>query len=142
LRGIFVPLQQGEDRQVIELGEGSSGMGRVVLIAITALILVLGLSGVALAATPQDIFDDWLDNGQLDGKYTDAELQAYLDDALIDQYNDPDTVAELDAAVTRLLRHGGSDFPMTGAQLALIGVGALALVGVGFGLRRLARSRP
>jgi hypothetical protein len=116
-------------------------MGRVVLIAITALILVLGLSGVALAATPQDIYDDYVAHGQLTGSYTDAELQAYLDDALIDQYNDPDTVAELDAVVTRLLQDDGGGFPMTGAQLAFIGFGALALVGVGFGLRRFARSR-
>lgn len=116
-------------------------MGRVALIAITTLVLVLGLCGVALAATPQDIYADYLDNGQLDGTYTDAELRAYLGDALIDQYGDPDTVAELDALVTRLLQSDDDEFPMTGAQLTFIGIGALALVGVGFGLRRVARSR-
>jgi hypothetical protein len=123
---------------------------KVVLIAIAALVMVLGLSGVALAygTTPQDIYNDYADNGQLDNTYTDAELQAYLDDALIDQYGDPTVVTELDALVTRLLQTNTdpntdptSVFPMTGAQLMLIGIGALALVGVGLGLRRVGRSR-
>jgi hypothetical protein len=116
-------------------------MGKIVLIAIATVVLVLAISGVALAATPQDIYDDYAADGKLDGTYTDAELQAYLDDSLIDQYGDPDTVAELDALVTRLLTHQDDDFPMTGAQWALIGVGALTLVGFGLGLRRLARTR-
>jgi hypothetical protein len=116
-------------------------MGKVALIAIATVVLVLAISGVALAATPQDIYDDYADNGKLDGTYTDEELQAYLNDSLIDQYGNPDTVAELDALVTRLLTNQDDEFPMTGAQLALIGVGALALVGVGLGLRRLARTR-
>ena len=116
-------------------------MGKVVLAVVATVILVLGISGVALAATPQDIYNDYADNGVLDGTYTDEELQAYLNDPLIDQYGDPDTVSELDALVTRMLENDEDEFPMTGAQLALIGVGALALVGVGVGLRRLARSK-
>ncbi len=115
-------------------------MGKVVLIAITTLVLVLGLSGVALAATPDDIYADFAADGVLDGTYTTAELEAYLSSELQDQYADPDKVADLDALVTALLE-GEDEFPMTGAQLAIIGFGALALVGVGFGLRRVARSR-
>lgn len=121
-------------------------MGKVVMIAIATVILVLGISGVALAygTTPQDIYNDYVDNSKLDNAYSDAQLQAYLNDALIDQYGSPEIVAELDALVTRMLQHddgGGDEFPMTGAQLALIGFGALALVGVGLGLRRVARSK-
>jgi hypothetical protein len=111
-----------------------------------ALVLVLSLTGVALAATPQDIYDDYTGAdgsaaGSLEGTYTDEELQAYLDDPLIDQYGDPQIVSELDALVTQMLRDNQDEFPMTGAQLAFIGIGALALVGVGLGLRRLGRNK-
>jgi hypothetical protein len=117
-------------------------MGKALLIAIVAVVLVLGLSGVALAAaTPDQIYQDYKADGDIDGPYTRAELQAYLDDDLIHQYGDPDTVADLDALITAMLKNPGDRFPMTGAQLALIGIGALALVGVGLGLRRVARSR-
>ena len=116
-------------------------MGKVLLVCVTALVMVLGLTGVALAATPQDIYNDYAADGDLDGTYTDEELLAYLSDPLITQYGDPAIVAELDALVTRLLQDGDDEFPMTGMQLALIGIGALALVGVGVGLRRVARSK-
>jgi hypothetical protein len=116
-------------------------MGKILLVIVTAVVLVLGISGVALAATPWEIYQDYAADGDLDGNYTDAELQAYLNDPLVDQYGVPSIVAELDALVTRLLTDDQDEFPMTGAQLALIGIGALALVGVGLGLRRLSRSR-
>lgn len=117
-------------------------MGRVLLVFAVALVLVLALSGVALAAaTPQDIYDDYYADGDLDGNYTRAELQAYLNSDLLDQYHDPYTLGQLDAVVTRILQDDPDEFPMTGAQIALIGIGALALVGVGLGLRKVARSR-
>jgi hypothetical protein len=118
-------------------------MGKVLLVCVLAIMLALVLAGVALAGgtTPQDIYNDYAADGKLDGNYTDAELQAYLNDPLIDQYGNPTIVAELDALVTRLLQNDQDEFPMTGAQLALIGIGAIALVGIGVGLRRLTRSR-
>jgi hypothetical protein len=117
-------------------------MGKVLVVFAVALVLVLALSGVALAAaTPQDIYDDFFADGALDGNYTRAELTAYLNSDLLDQYHDSYTLGQLDAIVTRILQDKPGEFPMTGAQMAFIGIGALALVGVGLGLRKVARSR-
>lgn len=120
-------------------------MGRkVLLFVVAAVVLVLALGGAALAVvpgSPQDIYNDYAADGKLDGTYTDEQLQAYLDDALIDQYGDPEIVAELDAIVTRMLQDQQDEFPLTGGQLALMIFGAAGLAGIGLGLRRLARER-
>ncbi len=116
-------------------------MKRAVFVLVTAAFLVLALSGVALAATPQDIYNDYLDNGVLDGTYTDAELQAYLSDATLHQYGDPATLTALDAVVQGILSEDRDEFPFTGAQWALIAFAGMALIGGGAGLRHLVRSR-
>jgi hypothetical protein len=114
-------------------------MRKAILLAGAVLLFVLMLSGVALAATPQDIYNDYADNGKLDNQYTDEELQAYLDDAYIHQYGDPTIVAELDKLVTEML--GTDEFPMTGAQIGLIAVIAVILIAAGIFLRRMTRKR-
>jgi hypothetical protein len=109
----------------------------LVLIVVT-MVLFFALSGVALAATPQDIYDDYDDNGRLDGTYTDAELIAYLNSAYVHQYGEPTVLTELDSIVRSILS-ARDRFPFTGFQIALFVIVALALVGAGVGLRRLAR---
>jgi len=111
------------------------------MIAVLALSLVLGT--VAFAATPQEIYDDYADNGVLDGTYTDAELRAYLNDATLHQYPpDPTKVTELDSLIRGMLADR-DEFPYTGmgVEIALIAIGALVLLGAGFGLRRLSRAK-
>ena len=117
-------------------------MKRVMLVGLAALFLVLALSGAAFAQTPQEIYDDYAADRDLDGTYTDAQLQAYLDNALVHQYGDPAILTALDTAVRGIL--GGGDrgvFPFTGAQVALLAIGAAVLIGGGIGIRRLARHR-
>ena len=114
-------------------------MKKALLLVAAVVFLVLALSSVALAATPQAIYDDYAANGKLTQDYTNADLRAYLDDATVHQYGDPTVVAGLDQLVTDLLGRG--EFPFTGAQLALIAVAAVVLIGAGFGLRRVTRKR-
>jgi hypothetical protein len=117
---------------------------RFVLMLGAIVCAFLAYTGVALAASSQDIYNDYMDNGRLDGNYTDAELQAFLGDASLHQYGDPTIVSSLDTAVSSMLSSetdGRHSFPFTGAQLALMGFGALALIGSGVGLRRLAHTR-
>ena len=116
-------------------------MKRTVVLVIAVACLVLAISGVALAATPQDIYNDYAADLDLDGTYTEAELRAYLADAWLDQYGDPVLLAALDAIVNDLLAGGHEEFPFTGAQVALTVIAGMALIGGGFGLRRLARAR-
>jgi hypothetical protein len=124
-----------------------ASMKRAILFASLMILVVLGLTGVALADaatwhTPEDIYNDYADNRKLDGPgapYTDAELESYLNDATIHQYGDPTILAELDNLVKDLL--GTDEFPVTGAQIALIVVIAVVLIAAGFMLRRMTRKR-
>jgi len=112
-------------------------MKRVALFSLLVLVLVLALAGVAQAATPQDIYDDYAADGDLDGDYTDAELEAYLNDATIHQYGRPDIISELDTLVRKLLTR--DEFPFTGFQMLLAGAVAVVLVGGGAALRLRSR---
>jgi len=101
--------------------------------------MVMVFSGVALAATPQDIYNDYADNGKLDQTYTNAELRAYLNDATSGQYADAATKGELDTLVTSMLNKDRGEFPFTGMEAALLLLGAVVLVGAGVALRRATR---
>jgi hypothetical protein len=116
-------------------------MKRVIIFSMVVAALVMAFSGLALAGTaPQDIYNDYADNGQLDGTYTDAQLQAYLDDATVHQYGDESTTDELDTlATTMLTDESRSEFPFTGMEMGLMVIGALVLVGAGFVLRKASR---
>jgi hypothetical protein len=114
---------------------------RSIFVFVAVVGLVLAISGVALAATPQDIYNDYAADQKLDGTYTDAELRAYLADAWLDQYGDPIILSALDGVVNGILTEGHGEFPFTGAQVALTVIAAMALIGGGFGLRRLAHAR-
>lgn len=124
-----------------------------------ALVLVFGLGGVAFAASPQDVYNDYADNAKLDGTYTAAELNAYLNDATVEQYGSADVLTPLDTLVTKVLdamdagddfatalakalgtdTDGRGEFPFTGMELIVIGLGAALLIGGGLTLRRVAR---
>jgi len=103
---------------------------------ILTLILVLASTASALAATPEDIYNDYADNGRLDGTYTDVELQAYLDDALIHQYGDDSILDPLDRLVKDMLSGTRSTFPFTGSVLAIAAALSLASICGGIVLRR------
>lgn len=113
---------------------------RVTFILLGTLILALVVSGVAVAGfTPQDIYNDFLADGDLDNNYTDAELRAYLNDAQVHQYGDKSVIDRLDDKVLDLVSR--DTFPFTGFQLMLAGVVVVVLIGGGIALRRFSRPR-
>jgi len=124
-------------------------MKKTTIILLVALATVLLSGSAAFAATPQDIYDDYAADSDLDGTYTDAGLQAYLDDTTVDQYANPTVVAALDAVVRDLLAgvdgEAGDDeededtFPFTGFEVALALLGGIALLGSGVVIRKWAR---
>ena len=71
------------------------GAKAVIASFIAGVVLVPG----ALAATPEDIYRDLADNGKLDGAYTQAELQAFLQSASVQGYGNP-VVVTVPPAVT------------------------------------------
>jgi hypothetical protein len=113
---------------------------RVLLTIALAAVLFVALSGVALAATPQQIYNDYVDNGRLDGTYSDAELRAYLNSAYVHQYGDLTKTTELDLLIKRILA-ARDRFPFTGLEIALLALGVVVLAGAGVGLRRLAHKK-
>jgi hypothetical protein len=127
--------------------------------ALATLLLLLTLAGVATAATPQDLYNDYAADQVLNGPYTRGELQAYLNDATVHQYGAEAVLGPLDALVTKVLgvwnndpdltwaeavkaATGGSSgggrgtFPFTGFEVLLASVGGLALIGGGLFMRR------
>jgi hypothetical protein len=110
---------------------------RLLILVLGVLAITLLMTTVALAATPQDIYDDYADNGKLDKTYTDAELRAYLNDASLHQYGKPTIIDRLDDLVNDMLTR--DEFPFTGFQLMIAGIVAVALVGGGIALRRFTR---
>jgi len=126
--------------------------GRVIT-AVTALAaaVAVGAPG-ALAATPQQIYKDYADNGRLDGHYSKSDLQRALHDAVIQGYKPATSVAPAikkkisspssgvaGANLPAAKRQGA--LPFTGLDLALMTVGGFSLLLLGAGLRRFARNK-
>jgi hypothetical protein len=112
---------------------------RVTLLILGSLVLTLLLSTTAMAWTPQEIYDDFAQNGKLTRDYTDNELRAYLNDSSLDQYGDRDVKDRLDDAIMDLLDR--ETFPFTGFQMMVAGIVVVVLVGGGIALRLLSRPR-
>jgi hypothetical protein len=61
--------------------------------ALGALAVAAAIAAPAAGgATPRDIYRDLVDNGRLDGRYTQAELAAYARDASVQGYGNPSVV--------------------------------------------------
>lgn len=105
----------------------------------------------ALAATPEEIYRDYADNGRLDGDYSVRDLQRALKDAVVQGYGGPKgqvfepkvkkkirEQVKPPLAVAPVKKKGGA-LPFTGLDLALITIGGASLLAFGAGLRRFAR---
>jgi hypothetical protein len=126
------------------MGSGWFSRGTTVL-AVAALLS----APAALAATPEQIYRDFED-GRLDGTYSVAELEAALQDPIVQGYGEQQIVTRLRPALERQVaaqrqpleeaveREG---LPFTGLDLALLTAGGLFLLAFGFSLRRLAKAK-
>ncbi len=114
-------------------------MTKIVIVIVLGVVLLFALSGTALAASPQDIYNDFVTNGKLTQTYSTDDLRAFLADASIHQYGDPGKTTELDTLVKTLLADRDT-FPFTGYEW-MLGLGAaFILVAGGLTLRRLGRA--
>ncbi len=126
----------------------------VVSLCAAALIAAPG----ALAASPQQIYRDYADNGKLDGTYTRSDLVRALNNAVVQGYGSNKQkglkpAVEKQVNETQVNKTSGASgtspaavkvsggLPFTGLDLSLIVVGALGLVLLGGALRRVARQR-
>jgi hypothetical protein len=104
----------------------------------------------ALGATSQQIYKDYADNGKIDGHYSRADLQRALRDVQVQGYGKPSVGVGLAPAIQKALGAQGAlgqsgspngSLPFTGVDLALMLAGALGLLMLGAGLRKLGRSK-
>jgi hypothetical protein len=118
----------------------------------TTVLAVAALLGAptAFAATPEQIYRDFADNGKLDRNYEVADLQATLQSPIVQGYGENEVVTELRPTIRRQIaaeeqpleetvERGG--LPFTGLDLALLTAGGLFLLAFGVSLRRLAKAR-
>jgi hypothetical protein len=123
------------------------------------------------AASPQEIYDDYADNGRLDSSYSKGDLEKALTNAVVQGYGSdketglkPEIEEEINEGTTSGGTSGGTTsggtagesessstpsatttsegLPFTGLDLGLIAAGAAGLLLLGVGLRRVARQRP
>ena len=118
-------------------------MRKAVLLLVTTLVLVLALGAVAWAASPKDIYDNYVGPGQgkqLTVYFSTADLKAYLGNAATVEYANPTKLADLNLLVQQILSQrsqgGHSTFPFTGGEPLVLVLGALGLICGGYVLRR------
>jgi hypothetical protein len=117
------------------------------LVAGTAFLFAGSVSAATPQQTSQRIFADLADNGRLDGKYTQAQIDRALHTPALDDYEQParpeplrrPAVAQPPAAPA-----AGADraLPFSGIDLALFGAVGVPLLLLGASIGRLARVRP
>jgi hypothetical protein len=118
----------------------------VTVLAVAALFA----APAALAATPEQIYDDFAADGSLDGSYEIADLQATLQSPIVQGYPDDTVVTQLRPTIQRrvaaqrqpleeAVERGG--LPFTGLDLALLTAGGMFLLAFGASLRRLAKAK-
>jgi hypothetical protein len=115
------------------------------LVGVTALlacvVLVLVAAPGALAASPNQIYRDYADNGRLDSRYSRADLERALRDVQIQGYGGPTVKSGVLAAIQGALAPQTSGLPFTGFDLALMALGGASLLTVGAGFRRLGKAK-
>jgi hypothetical protein len=117
---------------------------RLMAVAAASLLALLALfgAGTAFAATPQKIYRDLADNGQLDGRYSRAEIERAFDlppavgtDELP---REPIRVPQESEAAPASQATGKTDrrIPFSALDAALLVAGGVPLLLIGAGLRR------
>lgn len=133
------------------MGCGWFSRGAVLAVAVVALLV----APTALAATPEQIYRDYADDSRLDGSYTDADLQAALQNPVVQGYGGEEVVTGLRPAIQSQIAaqqqppSGGvlgtvresEALPFTGLDLALLTAGGLFLLAFGMSMRRLAKAK-
>lgn len=113
--------------------------------AFTGVLILLG-TGTAAAATPQQIYRDLADNGRLDRKYSQADVDRALRNPSIPNYAQPErTRRQPQVYRAPVPSAGASDeagaLPFSGLDLALFAAFGAPLLLVAGSMRRVVRAR-
>ena len=116
--------------------DGRRARRRLLSLVLLAGLIVFIMAGVALAASPQDIYNDYAANGKLTVSYSDEDLNAVLTDPTLAQYANQEKLNKLKDVIQTSGEETRSAFPFTGSQMLLIFGAGVVLVGGGVLLRR------
>ena len=133
------------------MGCGWFSRGAVLAVVVVGLLV----APAALAATPEQIYRDYADDSRLDGSYTPADLQAALQDPVVQGYGGEEVVTGLRPAIQSEIAaqqqppagsvlgtaRESEGLPFTGLDLALLTAGGLFLLAFGVSMRRLAKAK-
>ena len=133
------------------MGCGWFSRGAVLAVAVVGLLV----APAALAATPEQIYRDYADDSRLDGSYTETDLQAALQNPVVQGYGEEEVVTGLRPAIQSQIAaqqqppagsvlgttREGEGLPFTGLDLALLTAGGLFLLAFGMSMRRLAKAK-
>ncbi len=108
-----------------------------VLLATSAALLI-GASA-AIAASPRQIYNDYVTHGRFTHNYSKADMQRALHSTLLQGYTHGHHISGYTHGQPPPPTPGG--LPFTGMDLGLITFGAVLLLSFGAGLRRFARSK-
>jgi hypothetical protein len=95
----------------------------------------------AMGATPQQIYRDYANNGRLDQKYSQADLQRAQRDAALQGYPHVGVQGAVEQALAARTAKAKGGLPFTGLDLALLGAGGGLLLVAGTGLRKFGRAK-
>ena len=95
----------------------------------------------AYGATPQQIYRDYADNGRLDHKYSQADLQRAQRDAAQQGYPSVGVQGAVEQALGAPGVKASGGLPFTGLDLALLAAGGALLLVVGTGLRKFGKAK-
>jgi hypothetical protein len=115
---------------------------RVIVLAVLACAVGMVIAApAAVAASPQQIYRDYADNGKLDQSYSKADLQGALKYAAAQGYPRVGVQGAVQQALGAQAVKTSGGLPFTGLDLALMAVGGLLLVAAGTTLRKLGHAR-
>ena len=111
----------------------------IVLVVLACAVGILVAAPAAVAATPQQIYRDYADNGKLDRSYSKADLKAALKYSAAQGYPRVGVQGAVQQALGAQAVKTTGGLPFTGLDLALLVVGGISLLVVGAGLRRASK---
>jgi len=101
---------------------------RFIVLGVLACAVGMFASAPAFAASPQQVYRDYADNGRLDHQYSKADLQRAL------------KYAALQALGAEAVKTNGG-LPFTGLDLGLMAAGGAVLLVAGASMRKLGTTR-
>ena len=115
--------------------------GRMILVAVACAMVAMVVAPAALGATPQQIYGDYAQNGRLDQRYSEVDLQRALGYAALQGYPRVGFKGAVEQALASQAVKPSGGLPFTGLDLALLAAGGVVLLVAGTTLVRLGRAR-